>query len=141
MQKCACDSGKDYKVCCEPYHSGQKPENALLLMRSRYAAYKMHNPDYIIQTTHPENPKKEKSDALWKKRVREFSEMTNFEKLEVLDFSDGVEKAHVTFTAHMVQNGSDVTFTEKSEFLKEEGVWLYFDGEIKWGKSSKSDFD
>jgi len=101
----------------------------------------MHNPDYIIQTTHPENPKKEKSDALWKKRVREFSEMTNFEKLEVLDFSDGVEKAHVTFTAHMVQNGSDVTFTEKSEFLKEEGVWLYFDGEIKWGKSSKSDFD
>lgn len=51
---CPCQSGQPYQACCQPYHQQQQfPANAMLLMRSRYAAYALKNIDYIVQTTVP----------------------------------------------------------------------------------------
>jgi len=47
---CPCGSGRKYKKCCQPYHRGAKPDNALTLMKSRYAAYALgqsvHHPHH-----------------------------------------------------------------------------------------------
>ncbi|MGC6408148.1 YchJ family protein [Bisgaard Taxon 45] len=51
---CPCQSGQSYQSCCQPYHQQQHfPANAMLLMRSRYAAYALKKIDYIVQTTVP----------------------------------------------------------------------------------------
>ena len=140
MKMCPCNSKKPYDQCCAIYHQGKDPENALLLMRSRYAAYVEKHPDYILKTTHPENPQREHHEELWKRRIIEFSEITDFKNLHILNFQDGEKEAFVIFTAHMFQKGEDITFTEKSQFLKEDGKWLYYNGEIKWGKADVADF-
>lgn len=130
MQQCPCHSGKKYQECCGNYHAGALPENALALMRSRYSAYALGNAEYIIATTHPENPVFTSDQQGWKKNILEFSKNTRFEGLKVEEFIDGTEVAFVTFTAVLRQNGQDATFTEKSRFFRVGGRWLYRDGEM-----------
>lgn len=94
-------------------------------MRSRYAAYALHLADYIIDTTHPENPSYSNKRAEWRKEILQFSQTTSFEGLKILEFIDGEKTATVTFTASLKQGGRDTTFTEKSQFAKVNGHWLY----------------
>lgn len=116
---CPCHSGKSYSDCCEPLHKGTPAENALKLMRSRYSAYALNKPDYIIKTTHPSN------HDLSRESIIEFSQSTKFEQLVIHDFQESGNEATVTFTAYLSQDGHDATFTEKSYFKKVNGVWLY----------------
>ncbi|MFI5333858.1 MAG: YchJ family protein [Chlamydiales bacterium] len=126
---CPCDTGKSYAACCGRYHAGALPENALMLMRSRYSAYAKGSIDYIIQTTHPgSEQKKEKNE--WEQEIRDFSENTQFIRLEIHDFEDGETIAHVTFTAHLSQNGHDISFRERSLFEKLGQKWLYVRPEV-----------
>jgi SEC-C motif domain protein len=118
---CPCHSGKKYKQCCLPHHKGSLPPTALKLMRSRYSAYALHLADYIIHTTHPNNPDYTNETAIWKKSILEFSQNTQFLGLKILEFIDGEEEAFVTFEAKL-DNG---ILKEKSRFLKIEGKWLY----------------
>ena len=108
-QFCPCHSGKLYQECCQPYHSGQLPENALILMRSRYAAYALELPEYIITTTHSRHPAYSSLLEHWEQEILLFSCMTKFSDLTIHDFIDGVKEAYVTFTAHLQQNGLDVS--------------------------------
>ena len=131
---CCCFSGKKYQACCQPFHEGKDPENALLLMRSRYAAYTLDLPDYIMATTHPSSPHYSKNVALWKQQISKFSQDTSFENLEILDFKEDKAVAYVTFIAELSQNGQDVTFTEKSSFEKIRNRWLYKQGKLFQGR-------
>lgn len=125
---CPCCSGMNYSVCCEPFHKGNLPENALQLMRSRYSAYALNIPDYIIATTHPLNPKYSEDQLSWKQSVIHFSQSSSFLKLEILDFTENQNMATVTFTASISQSGRDASFTEKSYFEKVNNHWLYLEG-------------
>jgi SEC-C motif-containing protein len=127
---CPCCSGKGYAECCKVFHEGILPENALQLMRSRYSAYASDLPDYIVATTHPANPNYNKDFTVWKKDISKFSSISIFRKLDILDFHENGNLATVTFTAYISQGNNDVTFTEKSNFEKIRGRWLYRDGEI-----------
>ena len=60
---CPCNSGKKYSNCCKTLHDGVFPESALSLMRSRYSAYALQKSEYIIHTTHPDNPNYEKNHS------------------------------------------------------------------------------
>lgn len=122
---CPCQSGKNYEECCKRYHEGIPPENALALMRSRYAAYALGLADYIIQTTHPENSSYSLDFSKWKREILQFSQNTEFVGLKILEFVDGEQVASVTFTAYLKQQGDDATFTEKSYFKKVKERWLY----------------
>ncbi len=133
---CPCHSQKLYKDCCRPYHLGKLPENALLLMRSRYSAYALQLADYIIATTHPDNPQYSSNQKQWKEDILKFTNMTAFEGLKILEFIDGEQKAWVTFTAKLKQQGQDVSFTEKSAFEKVNGKWLYKNGTVSKSKNS-----
>jgi SEC-C motif-containing protein len=124
---CPCHSGKKYHQCCEPFHKGDNPLTALQLMRSRYSAYAKGLTDYIISTTHPDNPSCKKDHEQWKKEITLFCNFTEFRDLEISEFTDGEKEAYVTFTAYLDQNQQDTTFTERSRFLKEGERWLYRD--------------
>lgn len=123
---CPCYSKKAYAECCKPFHDGHMlPQNALQLMRSRYAAYAKKLADYIIHTTHPANPSYTLDLPKWRSDILQFCAKTAFTGLDILEFIDGENKASVTFTAHLVQDGRDATFTEKSAFERVHGKWLY----------------
>lgn len=126
---CPCHSGKPYAECCKPFHEGSLfPENALLLMRSRYAAYALGLWKYIIETTDPESAHFLRDRQQWKQEIMHFSKQTDFIDLEIIEFHPGSETAFVTFLARLQQGGQDVSFTEKSRFRKHGKQWLYQDG-------------
>jgi len=132
--QCPCCSGKAYHACCRPYHEGNQPENALILMRSRYSAYALNNVDYIVRTTHPRHPSLSQNLRQWKEEILQFAMHTDFECLEILDFKEQGDHATVIFIAHLKQNGADVTFTERSYFSKTDGRWLYVNGDVFSGE-------
>lgn len=129
VNPCPCCSQKSYLECCKIFHDGVLPETALQLMRSRYSAYALNLSDYIIETTHPNNPHVLKDRLQWKYNIIQFSMNTQFDRLEILDFKENGEIATVTFRASLTQNGRDATFTEKSYFEKISGRWLYLRGD------------
>lgn len=131
---CPCGSLQKYKKCCKVFHDKIKlPKTAFELMKSRFTAFAVQNADYIIFTTHKDNPDFTNDIKSWKADILDFSQNTNFEKLEILDFSKeqltDVE-SYVTFKATLKQNGKDISFIEKSRFLKEDEKWLYVDGQF-----------
>lgn len=128
--KCPCGSQKNYQDCCKKYHDGQLAENALSLMRSRYSAYALHLADYIMDTTHPDNPSYSLNPVEWKNSILESYHGTQFVGLTILAFDPGEKTATVTFRAHLKQAGKEASFTEKSHFVKVKGRWLYKSGEI-----------
>lgn len=128
---CPCGSGRLYEDCCRLYHKGIFPENALLLMRSRYSAYALCLPSYIIETTHPDHSEFSLDFDQWKEKIILFSQNTTFERLEILDFIDGEDKALVAFSAYLRQGEDDVGFKETSHFEKVGGKWLYKGGRVE----------
>ena len=133
VHPCPCGSNKEYAVCCRPFHQGAIAENALLLMRSRYSAYVLNLPDYIVKTTHPANPQYSDHVFSWKRNISKFSKSFSFHSLEILDFVEKNTLATVTFTVHMSQGSQDATFTEKSYFEKMGSSWLYRGGQLEEG--------
>ncbi len=99
-------------------------------MRSRFAAYALNLPDYIIETTHKDNPAYQADRGDWRKYLLLFTQHTYFDWLDVLEFNDGDTSATVKFTAHLRQKDQDVSFTEASSFVKEDGRWWYQGGEV-----------
>jgi peptide deformylase len=132
---CPCSSGISYDNCCKYFHEGKLPENALQLMRSRYAAYVLDKPEYIIKTTHPASPQFSENKFSWKRGISEFSKSSTFKKLEILDFKEHNTLATVTFTAYVIQEDRDATFTEKSYFEKIGDRWLYRVGQLAEGRA------
>ena len=132
---CPCASKRFYHQCCQQYHNGALPETAEKLMRSRYCAYAMGLVDYIVQTTHPDNPNWSADTEQWKADITLFCRHTKFPGLSVENFEDGDERAYVTFTAFLTQGTQDATFTEKSTFVKRDGRWFYLDGDMNEAKT------
>ncbi len=130
---CPCGSGLSYENCCQPFHEGTLASNALELMRSRYSAYALNLPNYIIQTTHPASPHYQIDRKKWLQQIAEFSLKSRFLGLEVLSFHETPAIAVVVFVVKLVQNKQDVTFTEKSYFEKFKGRWLYRSGHLEEG--------
>lgn len=130
---CRCNSGKNYEECCLPFHQGALPKTALELMRSRYTAYALGDADYILKTTHKDNPELRLSGRLQKQQILSFSQNTKFNGLEILDVQEGELNdltGTVTFHVTLSQGNRDVSYTEKSSFKKENGAWIYLKGEM-----------
>ncbi len=123
---CPCGSKQKYKRCCQPYHKGSSAREPLQLMRSRYSAYVLGLAKYIIKTTHKENVDFRTDILAWEEDIKDFIQNTQFEGLTILDHYDNI----VVFKAHMKQQGLDVSFIEKSEFIYENGKWYYLKGEF-----------
>ncbi|WP_419771084.1 MAG: YchJ family protein [Candidatus Marinarcus sp.] len=128
---CPCNSGKPYEQCCKLFHDGvEKVKNACELMASRYSAYAKEHSEYIIQTTHTSHPQYNENKRSWLKEIDDFMKMTTFENLKIFDFTEEGNEAYVTFRAVLSVQGKDCSFTERSQFLKENEQWYYANGEI-----------
>lgn len=128
---CPCGSFKEYKKCCKVFHDNILfPKTALELMKSRFSAFATQNSKYIIFTTHNRNQDFTDDLKSWQEDITNFSKNTKFEKLEIIDFTDGELESFVTFKATLFQDNKDVSFIEKSRFLKVDGKWQYVDGQF-----------
>ncbi|ADG94707.1 conserved hypothetical protein [Arcobacter nitrofigilis DSM 7299] len=127
---CPCGSKKSYKNCCKIFHEGKYPQTAVELMKSRFSAFVVGNIDYIISTTHEDNIEYSENKSKWREDLQNVISSNDFYSLEILDFIDGKEESYVTFKVGIKQRGLDVSFTEKSKFLKIDGKWLYRSGEF-----------
>jgi len=114
---CPCGSGKKYKKCCQIYHKGAYPKDALTLMKSRYSAFAVGDIKYIIKTSTFQKDYEE---------LKAFSDSCEFKKLEILKSGEDF----VTFRATIYCDGKDASFTEKSHFIQKEGRWYYDRGEM-----------
>ncbi|MCP4970201.1 MAG: hypothetical protein GY932_06360 [Arcobacter sp.] len=127
---CPCGSKKKYKKCCKIYHNGSNPSTALELMKSRYSAFIVGDYKYIIKTTHKENIDYTGDLKSWKESILDFSNNSEFKKLEIIDFTKEDKVSYVTFKAIILQNNKDISFIEKSKFYKVNNTWLYHSGEF-----------
>lgn len=84
-------------------------------MRSRYSAFALGNPDYLLATWHP--------------TVRpEFFSIDSNEEwlgLKITGSSTAGDTATVSFVARSRQDGTTHVLTETSRFGLEEGRWYY----------------
>ncbi len=120
--QCYCNSKKEFSECCEPYLSGvSSPSTALELMRSRYSAYVLGDGGYIVKTTAKENRYEDDLEL-----IEEYSKSVAWLGLEIVH----VEKNVVEFKAYYRDAGGVKVQHEKSNFIYEDGVWLYSDGKM-----------
>jgi SEC-C motif-containing protein len=130
---CPCGSGDPYQSCCAPYHRGKPAPTPEALMRSRFTAYAIGEPNYIMDTTHPDGDGYQHDRAAWRKQLRAYMKGTQFLALHVTgrELSDDDETGFVTFHALLAQGGQNASFIERSRFVKQGGRWLYIDGIVK----------
>lgn len=116
---CPCHSGKAYADCCQPLHSGQAAPDAERLMRSRYSAYVLKMPDYILATWHPDT----------RPQHLTVSDLTGIKwiKLQVeahRQLDD--HHAEVAFKAtYQTGKQKKAQLTEHSQFERINDCWLY----------------
>ena len=124
-ESCGCGSGKAYKLCCYPYHSGEQfAPTAEALMRSRFVAYQQKLDKYLIQTWDDETCPDDLS-----------AEGVEWIRLTISGRKKGRKKDQegwVTFSAYYLADGKEGSMLEKSYFIKDvQGRWRYVRGEIR----------
>ena len=62
---CPCCSGEKYSLCCKKYHDGEIAKTPTLLMKSRFSAYALSLPKYIMETTSPLRQKCNTTSSLY----------------------------------------------------------------------------
>lgn len=129
MNACPCNSGRDYKACCEPFLKAETlPPTAEALMRSRYTAYVVKNIDYIEKTHHPKQ-----GGDFDREAAQKWSETAKWLGLEVVATEGGGQNdasGEVEFVARFEIDGKSFDHHERSLFKREEGRWYYWDGKI-----------
>ncbi|WP_286239665.1 YchJ family protein [Neptuniibacter halophilus] len=129
-KECPCGSQKPFDYCCKPIIEGQKPApTAEALMRSRYTAFALGAIDYLVDTTAPE--KRGKDDA---ELLADQVKYTNWVGLTILSTEQGQpsdQTGSVEFEAHFETEDQRGVLHEKSNFRKDEGFWVYVDGDVE----------
>ncbi|WP_062299091.1 YchJ family protein [Demequina maris] len=123
---CPCGSGASFADCCRPYLRGQaEAPTAEALMRSRYTAYVRRDAGYLARTWHPSTRPLDLGAGL---------DEVEWRGLEVLATERGLEgddAGTVTFVAHHATGVLAMdALRETSRFVREDGRWLYVDGDV-----------
>jgi SEC-C motif domain protein len=121
-RRCPCGSGLSLGDCCGPLHDGTVTAGtAEQLMRSRYSAFALGEPGYLLATWHPAT----------RPPTLTLDPAVRWTGLDVLATSGGSllsAEGTVEFRAHYVSDGWPGTQHEKSRFVREAGRWQYLDG-------------
>ncbi|WP_413533021.1 YchJ family protein [Empedobacter brevis] len=118
---CPCCSGKEYKNCCESFHLNKElPKTPEELMRSRYAAFSLVLPEYLMDTTHKSTRKNNDFSD-----IEDWAKSNKWLKLEIVFAKDN----KVRFRAYyQYKKGEIYEHDELSTFVQENGKWFYVDG-------------
>lgn len=120
---CPCHSGKTYPDCCQLLHQGTPAPDAEHLMRSRYSAYVLKLPAYLLDTWHADS----RPAQLTAKDLGGIKWL----KLEVLSHhqSDATHAEVVFVATYQSGRQKKTQLKEHSQFINVDGRWLY-QGEV-----------
>ena len=128
---CICSNDKSYDECCGLIISHQKeaqtPEE---LMRSRYSAYVKSDTDYLLFSTLSENRYEDDAPL-----IEEFTAQVEWLGLKILNAKDD----RVEFKAYYRDSEGIKVLHEKSNFVLEDGIWKYKDGELYNSKVERNE--
>ena len=126
-----------YQDCCQPYHDsllsketdkadGIKAETAERLMRSRYSAFVLVKPNYIVKTTIPAQ-----QNLLDIKAIENWAKETDWAGLEIVTHTPKLGKRHaqVEFKAYFKTNENLQAHHELSAFVK---VTDKLNNDVRW---------
>ncbi|TQF71541.1 YchJ family protein [Pseudoalteromonas luteoviolacea] len=123
---CFCGHAQPFEQCCQLFISGQQyPDTAEQLMRSRYSAYRMKEANYIVQTY-----AQEKRNEHSEEEILLFANQVEFINLEIVDTGEDDRFQYVEFKASYLEDQQLSMLHERSRFIKEDGHWMYLDGEL-----------
>ncbi|WP_313303204.1 YchJ family protein [Diaphorobacter sp.] len=110
--------------CCGRFvdHWDDTPApDAESLMRSRYSAFVLHDAQYLLDTWH----------ARTRPAHLDFDDGVKWLGLTVKHArTTGADAAEVEFVARSRVQGRGVRQQERSRFTREEGRWVYVDGDV-----------
>jgi SEC-C motif-containing protein len=121
-ESCPCGSGESYADCCGRYHRRDTAAaTAEALMRSRFSAFAVGDPDYLLRTWHTSTrPVDVRLDP-----------QQRWTRLQIVATDGGgfldVEGT-VEFRAHYRLHGRPGQLDERSRFVREAGRWVYLSG-------------
>jgi len=128
-----------HKCCGRLHHDSQAWANASAsqVVRARYTAYAKRHVDFIVQSTHPNNPNFDRDVTHWKETI-ESNCYDNFLLNRCIILDENEQQANntaiVKFLAHMThrETRERTAFVETSTFERDAttGAWLYRDGVI-----------
>ncbi len=126
---CPCGTGELFKNCCDPFISGAAvAPTAEKLMRSRYSAFVVQEPEYIFETHNPET-----RDEVDLNEIAAWSTQSIWEGLSIIDTEKGGEKDKtgvVEFVARYTVKNKANHHHERSTFDHKDGKWWFTDGQL-----------
>lgn len=128
MTRCLCGNNQTFEKCCGLIHDGKKDvETAEELMRSRYSAFVIANGDYLMNS-HASKTR----DISSKSETEKWAKSVKWLRLEIIDTTNGKlgdKTGVVEFKAHFKEKIFKRCIHERSNFIIEDGKWVYLDGE------------
>jgi SEC-C motif-containing protein len=126
---CPCGTGLAYRACCGRYHRGEIAPTCEALMRSRYSAFARGEVDYLLATSHPDLIEREGGIDVFRRSLREACRTLRYQGLTVREAHEDGDSGQVTFAVRVFRQGRDLSFAERSDFLRDDGRWRYLSGE------------
>lgn len=126
LTPCPCGNADGYADCCGRLHDGTPARTAVELMRARYSAYVLMREDYLLASWHADT----RPDAL---ALLAQQPPPTWLGLEIRhEQRSDPTHARVEFVArYRLGGGRAQRQHEDSRFVREDGRWLYLDGELK----------
>lgn len=121
---CPCGSSSGFAACCGPILAGEPAPTAEALMRSRYTAFVRGDIGHIRATYAAEHRAKVGADL----------PAVEWIGLKIHGTSlggAGDDTGTVDFTARFRENGLPGIHREISNFRREDGNWVYVDGDVR----------
>jgi SEC-C motif-containing protein len=121
---CPCGRGLAYRECCAPLHAGGEPDDPERVVRSRFSAFALGEVEYLWRTLHPDHDDRARPRDEVIAELRAASRENRYMALTILDAKD----TRVLFRVKVFRKGADLSFTELSEFARDEHGWRYVAG-------------
>ncbi|NII40804.1 SEC-C motif-containing protein [Curtobacterium flaccumfaciens] len=121
--RCPCLSGNPYDECCGPLHAGAPAPTAERLMRSRFSAFALGLPEYLLRSWHPST----------RPAMLDLDPDQRWTRLDIVGTRSGGpfdSAGTVTFRAWWRSDSERGTLEETSDFVREGGHWYYVDGVV-----------
>lgn len=128
-EPCPCGRPDKYKRCCRRYHVGAPAPDPGSLMRARYSAFAVGDLRFVLDTTHPENPRRQQDAARWRAEAEDVVRNARFVGLEVRSETEDGDTGEVVFVATMRRGTFERRIGERARFRREGGRWYYVSGE------------
>lgn len=125
MTLCPCGSQKQLAECCGPIIEGAPAPNAEALLRSRYTAFVTRQLDHVERTHAPEI-----REDFNRAEAERMAEECEWKGLDIRSVSENGDNAEIEFVIRFRRDKQDMIQLERSSFRRDDGHWLYVNGEI-----------